>query len=96
MTSVFLDIFAGDKTQYDASMASYQVTCDLLDKNATIYGLPDTPDLLDEEQRGILQDLHVLLAILPVYELDICSRNLPKPSCSALLNRFWPAVSVSI
>ncbi|KAG8882079.1 hypothetical protein FRB97_008749 [Tulasnella sp. 331] len=54
----YLDIYIGDEEVFKAETTAYQVTCNLLKKNATVYGLPDVPNELSEEQREILQDLH--------------------------------------
>ncbi|KAH7333603.1 cyclophilin-like domain-containing protein [Rhizoctonia solani] len=53
----FLDIFSGDKTQFASESETYAATVALLTSKAATYGLPSTPEELDEEQQGILNDL---------------------------------------
>lgn len=59
MSQPYLDVFIGDMTKHEDETAAYNKTRALLDKNASIYGLPDTPQLLTDEQKEILQDLSV-------------------------------------
>ncbi|KAJ1300720.1 hypothetical protein OPQ81_002364 [Rhizoctonia solani] len=53
----FLDIFSGDKDQFASDSEAYATTVALLASKAATYGLPSTPEELDEEQQGILNDL---------------------------------------
>ncbi|CAE6504450.1 unnamed protein product [Rhizoctonia solani] len=53
----FLDIFSGDKTRFASETEAYAATAALLTSKAATYGLPSTPEELDEEQQGILNDL---------------------------------------
>ncbi|CAE6383638.1 hypothetical protein RSOLAG22IIIB_09248 [Rhizoctonia solani] len=53
----FLDIFSGDKVQFGFDSEAYATTATLLTSKAATYGLPSTPEELDEEQQGILNDL---------------------------------------
>jgi hypothetical protein len=59
-TSAFLDIYGGDRTQYERDLTSYQLCSSLLSKHAEVFGLPEQPELLNEEQKEILLDLHVV------------------------------------
>ena len=55
----FLDIFSGDKAQFSSNSEAYAATAVLLASKSATYGLPPTPEELDEEQQGILNDLSV-------------------------------------
>lgn len=55
----FLDIYSGNKEVFDSETNAYDATVVLLKSRASTYGLPATPEELDEEQRGILGDLVV-------------------------------------
>ncbi|KIJ28657.1 hypothetical protein M422DRAFT_189445, partial [Sphaerobolus stellatus SS14] len=55
---VFLDIHIGDEAAYAVSSSAYNRTLDLLKANYEIYGLPERPEELNEEQREILADLN--------------------------------------
>ena len=57
MTSIYLDIFIGNRDENSKHQLEYDATCSLLAKNAKIYGLPTSPTELNEEQRLILADL---------------------------------------
>ena len=65
MSKPYLDIFIGNKDVHDRDQAAYDATVDLLQKNATIYGLPLSVELLSEEQQDILQELDVLSYLTP-------------------------------
>jgi len=52
----FLDIYIGNEGRLNDASALYQLTCALLKKNASIYGLPHTLNELSEDQREILQE----------------------------------------
>ena len=56
---VFLDVFIGDSEEHAQATAAYDATVALLVKNAAIYGLPQVPSELSEEQQGILKELFV-------------------------------------
>ncbi|KAF8526591.1 cyclophilin-like domain-containing protein [Hysterangium stoloniferum] len=58
MTTAFLDVYIGDKAEYDEQSAAYERTNVLLTANYEIYGLPSLPEELSEEQREILTDLN--------------------------------------
>lgn len=58
-TLVYLDIYIGDKERHSRERAEYDSTSALLSKNAVIYGLPDSPPDLNEEQQDILRELDV-------------------------------------
>ncbi|KAG8743402.1 hypothetical protein FRC12_015058 [Ceratobasidium sp. 428] len=53
----FLEIHSGDKAEFEANTRAYLATAALLASKASSYGLPLTPEELDEEQQGILNDL---------------------------------------
>lgn len=53
----FLEIYCGNKNEYEAEHKSYLATAAFLSGKASSYGLPPTPEELDQEQREILQDL---------------------------------------
>ncbi|CAE6459502.1 hypothetical protein ACGC1H_004057 [Rhizoctonia solani] len=53
----FLDIFSGDKAKFSSDSEAYAATVALLTSKAATYGLPSIPEELDDEQRGILNDL---------------------------------------
>ncbi|THH32575.1 hypothetical protein EUX98_g1624 [Antrodiella citrinella] len=58
MTSqVYLDVYIGDKEAHTREQAAYNATEALLSKNASIYGLPSTPQDLTDEQQDILKEL---------------------------------------
>lgn len=65
MSKPYLDIFIGNKDEHDRDQAAYDATVALLQKNATIYGLPLSVELLSEEQQDILQELDVLSYLTP-------------------------------
>ncbi|CAE6403593.1 unnamed protein product [Rhizoctonia solani] len=69
----FLDIFSGDKAQFSSDSEAYAATVALLTSKAATYGLPSTPEELDEEQRGILNDLSagIILRFQPPQPLSI-------------------------
>lgn len=71
----YLDIYIGDEGAFKAETASYELTRTLLKKNAAIYGLPSTPTELTEEQREILQDLHVRPAHLCAIHTEPLTRR---------------------
>ncbi|KAG8988078.1 hypothetical protein FRB90_002972 [Tulasnella sp. 427] len=54
----FIDICIGDEGSHNELLESYQVACELVTKNAKIYGFPERPELLSEEQREMLQEIH--------------------------------------
>lgn len=60
MSEVYLEIHIGNKDEHDRDKAVYDATVALLEKNASIYGLPSSAELLSEEQQSILQELDVL------------------------------------
>ncbi|KAF8604425.1 cyclophilin-like protein [Ceratobasidium sp. AG-I] len=53
----FLDIYSGNREEFDAEINAYDTTVALLRSKASTYGLPVTPEELDEEQQEILSDL---------------------------------------
>lgn len=55
----FLDICIGDEASHNEQLEVYQVACELVTKNAKIYGFPERPELLSDEQREMLQEIHV-------------------------------------
>lgn len=55
----FLDVCIGDEGSHNEQLEAYNVACELVKKNAKIYGLPESPELLSDEQREILQEIHV-------------------------------------
>lgn len=55
----YLDIYIGDEIAYNSQLAAYRLTSSLLQKNAAIYGLPDKPEDLSEEQQQLLQEIQV-------------------------------------
>jgi hypothetical protein len=57
--SVYLQVNIGNKTLYEEQSAAYNHTLNLLEKNSAVYGLPESPSDLSEEQRDILTDLNV-------------------------------------
>ncbi|KAK7683213.1 hypothetical protein QCA50_013886 [Cerrena zonata] len=57
MSEVYLEIHIGNKDEHDRDKAVYDATVALLEKNASIYGLPSSAELLSEEQQSILQEL---------------------------------------
>lgn len=59
-SQVYLDIYIGDKEAHAREEVAYHATSVLLSKNATIYGLPSTPQELSEEQQDILKELDVM------------------------------------
>ena len=65
MSKLYLDIFIGNKDEHDRDQVAYDATVALLQKNATIYGLPLSVELLSEEQQDILQELDVLSYLTP-------------------------------
>lgn len=65
MSKVYLEIYIGDKDEHDRDKAAYESTAALLEKNASIYGLPLSVELLSEEQQDILQELDVLSYLTP-------------------------------
>ncbi|KAF5350757.1 hypothetical protein D9758_010344 [Tetrapyrgos nigripes] len=58
MSAVYLDVYSGDKAEYEQLSSRFDHTSALLAKNAAVYGLPSSPELLTEEQQEILQDLN--------------------------------------
>ena len=61
MARVWLDVFMGDSDDHARAQLAYDATTTLLDKNATIYGLPPNPLDLSEEQQDILRELDVFI-----------------------------------
>ncbi|KAH7924935.1 hypothetical protein BV22DRAFT_1034630 [Leucogyrophana mollusca] len=59
-STVYLDVFMGDAEAHASLDASYKHSCDLLSKNAAIYGLPSTPEELSEEQQELLKEVDKL------------------------------------
>lgn len=59
ITDVYLDVFIGDRDQNAEAQTAYNNTCLLLSKNAKIYGLPELPADLSEEQQDTLKELDV-------------------------------------
>ena len=72
---VYLDIHVGNRDAHATEQSEYDATCALLKKNASIYGLPDTPEELSEEQQQILAEIDVL------YSANL-SRTVPEPTMS--------------
>ncbi|THU96219.1 hypothetical protein K435DRAFT_755110 [Dendrothele bispora CBS 962.96] len=58
MSVVYLDIYSGDKVEYETLNDRYTHTTSLLAKNASVYGLPSSPELLTDEQQEILHDVN--------------------------------------
>lgn len=58
--AAYLDIFSGNADQHEQETAEYNATCSLVSKHSAVFNLPTLPELLSDEQRGILQDLNVL------------------------------------
>ncbi|CAL1709140.1 unnamed protein product [Somion occarium] len=56
-TKAYLDIYIGDQEKHNREQTAYDATHILLTKNASIYGLPSSPELLSEEQQDILKEL---------------------------------------
>ncbi|KAL4253107.1 Peptidyl-prolyl cis-trans isomerase [Abortiporus biennis] len=55
---VFLDIFIGEKDIHRQQLAAYEATCNLVQKNSTIYRFEtNKPEELSEEQREILREI---------------------------------------
>ncbi|KAB5587971.1 Peptidyl-prolyl cis-trans isomerase, cyclophilin-type protein [Ceratobasidium theobromae] len=63
----FLDLYRGNKGEFEENSKAYNAVVDLLASKATTYGLPSTPEELDEEQQGILNNL---AASRLVFDLD--------------------------
>lgn len=59
-TSVYIDIYMGDRIVHVQEQAEYDATASMLSKNTAIYGLPTLPADLSEEQRQILSEIDVL------------------------------------
>ena len=59
-TTVYLDIYIGNREEHDKEEERYKKTKRVLDKNVVIYGFPDDPEQLSVEQREILKDVDVL------------------------------------
>lgn len=57
--AAYLDISSGDAAKNKQETIEYNATCSLLSKHAAVFELPELPELLSDEQRGILQDLNV-------------------------------------
>ena len=55
----FLDVYSGNKEEFDAATNAYDATVAFLRSKGATYGLPVAPEELDEEQREILRDLAV-------------------------------------
>jgi len=53
----YLDIYIGDEAVYNSQLAAYQLTSSILRKNAAMYGLPDKPEDLYEDQRQLLHEI---------------------------------------
>ncbi|KAG6331873.1 hypothetical protein ID866_7216 [Astraeus odoratus] len=56
-TNAYLDIYIGDPERHSQAQNAYSRTCAFLAKNASIYGLPSSPEHLSEEQQQIVQEL---------------------------------------
>lgn len=67
VSTTYLDIFIGDKDEHALYQTEYDTTCELLSKNASIYGLPSSPADLDEEQKDILKDLRADVTLTIVF-----------------------------
>ncbi|KAG9102570.1 hypothetical protein FRC06_001764 [Ceratobasidium sp. 370] len=69
----FLEIYCGNKDEFETDNKAYLSTKALLASKASSYGLPSTPEGLDEEQRSILSDLSpgVALRFQPPVPLGI-------------------------
>jgi hypothetical protein len=58
--SAYLDIYCGDEDEHAQFTAQYKTTCELTQKNKDVFGFSTIkPEELDEEQRGMLRDVHV-------------------------------------
>lgn len=60
--NVYLDIFIGNQEDHANAQAEHDATYNLLAKNASIYGLPESLGDLSEEQKDILKDLDVQIS----------------------------------
>ncbi len=58
-TQVYLDIFIGNSDEHAQADVAYNATVALLAKTAAIYGLPNSPADLSDEQQEILTELDV-------------------------------------
>ncbi|KDQ20002.1 hypothetical protein BOTBODRAFT_383856 [Botryobasidium botryosum FD-172 SS1] len=58
--SAYFDIYIGDEAEFGKSLAAYEATSELLARSANIYGLPNIPEELDEEQRGVIEEINNL------------------------------------
>ncbi|KAG8743228.1 hypothetical protein FRC10_000229 [Ceratobasidium sp. 414] len=69
----FLEIYSGNKNEFESDNKAYLSTMALLASKASSYGLPSTPEELNEEQQGILSDLSpgVALRFQPPEPLSI-------------------------
>lgn len=82
MSTPYLDICIGDKAAHDHALEAYRITCELLKKNAAIYGLPEKPEALDEEQKQILQELQVCVPLAQrLTPHSLTSSKQPSPLC---------------
>jgi hypothetical protein len=71
--TAFLDIYSGNKGEFEADSKAYATTVALLDSKAATYGLPSTPEDLDEEQQNILSDLSASTRLVrPCSILNYC------------------------
>jgi len=59
-SSAYFDIYIGDEATFRSSLVAYEATSELLTRNANIYGLPTIPEELNEEQRGIIEEINNL------------------------------------
>lgn len=73
LAAVYLDIYVGHREEHARTQAEYDATAALLAKNAAIYGLPESPADLSDEQQDILQEI----------DSSVKMRFLPPPSLLA-------------
>lgn len=57
--AVYLDIYIGHREEHARAQVEYDATSALLAKHAAIYGLPESPADLSDEQQDILQEIDV-------------------------------------
>ncbi|OAX40563.1 hypothetical protein K503DRAFT_737274 [Rhizopogon vinicolor AM-OR11-026] len=83
----------GDKEQHKLDETAYLYTCDLLNNNAAIYGLPSDPHHLSQEQQEILREIDKSRVLRFVPPDPICVGRLvfelnPEPSLRKTTTNF--------
>ncbi|KAJ7653729.1 cyclophilin-like domain-containing protein [Mycena polygramma] len=58
MPSCYLEIYAGEQSEFEKENAQYQLTLSVLEKHKSTFGLPSLPEDLDAEQQDILGEVH--------------------------------------